>query len=1334
MAEVRLDLTATLVFMGWMGRTGRNDQFSVQEQQATALLSRYRQDKDLDTLREAVRLYRAALASDPGRAAYAHNLGHALQMLSQHDEDPALVRQAVAACRVAVAGRPDGNTNKAIYLASLANSLTSSAKQAPDADRAGMVAEAIALYRGSLARTPKSDSRWAELHTRIGFAARNLSELTGDAAQLAEAVTAFRAALAVTPEGDPNRGRRLGALANGLRAQFRGTGDRGALDAAIGTFRAALAALPPDDSTRLAQLTLLAGCLRDRFARSRDLEDLKAEVRARRLAVKAAPATALRLSTLAVALRELFDLTADAAVLKEVVFISRTAAKATRASDPDRASRLNRYAMNLSTLASRAGDIEQLQEAVALHRDVVAGAAPDDGLLPGYRSDLAAALRALHTRTGDRAALTESVATARDGVADTPPDDPDLGARLTILGNALLDEFRSTGRVELLAEAITAQRAALAAVSPHHARRAGFLHSLGMALEEDYDRTGRTELLEETIQVCRASVAATVETDRHRPNRLNSLGTSLYKFYGRTGEMSTLAEATEMVRAAIDTKPDGDPALSGFLVNLGNCLHSFYRRTGDQAAIIEAHVVFRRAADRLPAGHPMRASALNGVGFALLARYERGAHEDYLTSAVQAFRSTIELTPPGHPAKDGHISNLAVALHREYERIGDEDTLREAIELYRTALARSLPGHPDHALRAANLGIALRSLYEKTEDPEVLDEAIAMNRQAVAGTSAAHSDHANGLVGLGGSLVKLFALTGDGAALAEARTVLGQAAQTAAAPIDTRLRAGRQRSTADTLAGDFPAALTAMEGVVGLLPRLAPPGLRRIDRQFRIGEEARLVGAQAAAAALNCGRPDRAVELLEQARGLLIAEALAIGDDLPGLRGRAPELAVELVELRNEIAMLDDTATGRAGGGLGTSGPVQQQSRWEAAEARRVASARWDALLARIRTVPGLEGFWEPPSMDSLLAAAAGSPVVIVTTYRNQCDALILDAAHEHPVRHLPLPSLTEQEARKRAAGFRAALRSAHPATAGLAAALQARLDMRQTLEWLWDTITGPVLEALGHVSPPGPGRTWPRVCWCPVGELSVLPLHAAGYHDSDDGRSVLDRAVSSYTPTVQALAHLRARSLRADSGQATGGTLIVALPDTPNASPLPGVGAEIASLLTLVPDANILIGPAATHEAVLAALPRYPVVHLACHAVTDRAWPDSSQVILHDYATRPLTITQIMRQQLPYADLAYLSACSTSEQSARLANESVHITSAFLLAGYCQVVGTLWEVADHAASRLATQFYRHLTADGIHPPEPGSAAFALHLAVRALRADHPAQPLLWASHVHVGR
>ncbi|MYX40196.1 hypothetical protein GTW59_03695, partial [Streptomyces sp. SID89] len=66
-----------------------------------------------------------------------------------------------------------------------------------------------------------------------------------------------------------------------------------------------------------------------------------------------------------------------------------------------------------------------------------------------------------------------------------------------------------------------------------------------------------------------------------------------------------------------------------------------------------------------------------------------------------------------------------------------------------------------------------------------------------------------------------------------------------------------------------------------------------------------------------------------------------------------------------------------------------------------------------------------------------------------------------------------------------------------------------------------PVLERLGLLDAPA-GEEWPRLWWSPGGALAALPLHAAGHHDGR--RSVLDRVVSSYTPTVRALAYARAR------------------------------------------------------------------------------------------------------------------------------------------------------------------------------------------------------------------
>lgn len=83
--------------------------------------------------------------------------------------------------------------------------------------------------------------------------------------------------------------------------------------------------------------------------------------------------------------------------------------------------------------------------------------------------------------------------------------------------------------------------------------------------------------------------------------------------------------------------------------------------------------------------------------------------------------------------------------------------------------------------------------------------------------------------------------------------------------------------------------------------------------------------------------------------------------------------------------------------------------------------------------------------------------------------------------------------------------------------------------------------------------------------------------------------------------------------------------------------------------------------------------------------------------------------------------------------DEMLHLTAAFLLAGYANVVGTLWPVDDQAAASLTDAFYTALTSGGNRPPLAACAARALHRATVAGRDAKPDDPRLWAAHIHVG-
>lgn len=364
-------------------------------------------------------------------------------------------------------------------------------------------------------------------------------------------------------------------------------------------------------------------------------------------------------------------------------------------------------------------------------------------------------------------------------------------------------------------------------------------------------------------------------------------------------------------------------------------------------------------------------------------------------------------------------------------------------------------------------------------------------------------------------------------------------------------------------------------------------------------------------------------------------------------------------------------------------------------------------------------------------------------------DALVL---RPDGVLLVPLPRATPDAVGEQAERLRRALADAMDPARDKAA----QRTVAEVLAWTWDHVTGPVLDRLGLSGAPGAGGELPRLWWSPGGTLAALPLHAAGHHDEGDNgsgpqgtdgrgasrpgargtgaapRTVMDRVVSSYTPTVRALRYARDR---AAAPRPSGRLLAVALPETPGARPLGGARREAETLRALLPT-DVLYGDAATFDQVMAALPDHPCVHFACHGVSEPADPSAGRLLVHDHPTRPLTVRQIARLDLPAARLVVLSACETARADGDLADESIHITSAFQLAGYPQAVGTLWPVHDAVAVRVTRLLYRGLRGDdgdGGPALDDSRTAAALHRAVRECRAAFAASPSLWAAHVHAG-
>jgi CHAT domain len=509
---------------------------------------------------------------------------------------------------------------------------------------------------------------------------------------------------------------------------------------------------------------------------------------------------------------------------------------------------------------------------------------------------------------------------------------------------------------------------------------------------------------------------------------------------------------------------------------------------------------------------------------------------------------------------------------------------------------------------------------------------------------------------------------------------------------------------------------------VSLLSIVAPRSLIR-DDQENILRQITGLASDAAACCVRAGLTDRAVELLEQGRGILLGQALDTRTDLTDLADRHPGLADRFAAVRDVLDLAGESRERRVP-------PLERQKEAVnvddaavrlAVDRQRTAAEELERVIQEIRDQPGFAGFLRSPIIGDLLAAAADGPIVIVNVSRFGSHALILTSSGV--LRPVALDDVTPRRVSEQVSGLLSAFK-------GGAARPAPDRFLTGMLGWLWDAIAGPVLGRLRLTGPPADGQPWPRLWWCPVGPLSFLPLHAAGRHHTRSGgaaQTVMDRAVSSYTPTVRALLHAR-RGRSGDRGSAeNGSTLVVAVPQTADEPYLRGAEAE-ASMLRQRLDTPVitLSGPQATRTAVIGALPAARRAHFACHGSANLSDPSASCLLLAD--SQRLTVTDIARLRLHDADLAYLSACSTARPGSKLPDEVIHLSSAFQLAGYRQVIGTLWPIADETAVCLAADLY-DIIADDLS----ATAADALHAVTVRLRNQQPNIPTAWASHIHSG-
>ena len=1011
----------------------------------------------------------------------------------------------------------------------------------------------------------------------------------------------------------------------------------------------------------------------------------------------------------------------DPAALDQAVDLLTAAIDAAPPDHPGRPGYLSNLGVVLRTRFDRTGDIADMDTAVTVGQQALDATPPGHPDHAMYLANLSVAQQTRYGRTGNAADLDAAIATGRQAVDASPPDHADLAGYLSNLGSALRTRFERTGDTADLDAAVAAGQQAVDITPADHSHRSMYLSNIGTALLARFSRTRDTADLDAAVAAGRQAVDATPPGHPDRPGYLSNLAIALRTRFDHTGDVTDLDDAVAAGRQAVAGTPRDHPDLAIYLSNLGFALRTRFGRTGALTDLDDAVTAGQRAVDATPPGHPDRAGRLSNLCGALQTRFKRTSDVADIDAAVSAGQRAVDATPPDHPELAGCLSNLGTALQNRFEYTGDVADLNAAVAVGRRAADLDPSDRSHLAATLSNLGIALRTRFEHTRDITDLDTAVDVGRRAVAANPPEPPQRAMHLFNLGTALRTRFEHAGTTGDLREAAGAWSQAAVSAGAPISVRLHAARACAQA-TVELDGPvAALGVYSGAFELLPLLAWRGISDGDRRHLLDGGAASLARDAAGCAIAAGDLPQAVEFLEQGRGVLWAQLLDGRTDLTDLEHAHPDLARQLHDCR---AVLDQPTTG-------------QRPDAAADDARRDAARRFDALVAEVRSLPPIDGFphpdrfLRPPQTDTLLPGEDDGPVVVVNISRWRCDALIL---RHTGITHVPLPGLTEDDTIDAANRYLHALQGAahHAGSKDIVALTPAgpppETVVSATLAWLWDHIASAVLDHLGHTGTPD--GDWPRVWWCPTGALTILPLHAAGHHAARTGHTVYDRVVSSYTPTLRALAHARNRPATA----ATAPTLlVVALPHTPGQSPLPGADAERSTLAGLFGQAYTeLVDGAATRATVIAGLRHHRWLHASCHGTQNMNDPAAGGLIPHDWQTAGLVgIGDLTDSTQAGGEFAFLSACKTATGGGINLDESINIATAMQYAGWRHVIGTLWSVWDHAAATVTAGVYPALVHDGAL--DPTHAAHALHHTVRRLRDKHPDRPGNWAPFIHTG-
>jgi len=862
----------------------------------------------------------------------------------------------------------------------------------------------------------------------------------------------------------------------------------------------------------------------------------------------------------------------------------------------------------------------------------------------------------------DRASLAATSELQKIGLHEVMRDNKHLSMAFNQEALSLDDTLNDTGNSNDLEKVFRWHALSLESAPKGSAQHLGATYNVALKLAHKGETTGTLAYIDAAIEFHTIVTQQSSPEDPFYCLYLQALGSAFRLRFELTGSLDDLNKSVETCSKAVESSSAGHQGRSACLGALSNAFGRRFQILGSLEDIKSAVYYARASAQVSDKGAHM---AWTNLSSWLADLSERSSSSEDLEEAVLAALKAINLCPAAASERHQPYANLGRCHLFRFQRTGDLGALDEGIEATSKAIELAPDTSPQREYWLSNLGIMYLKRFEESPSAEHIDKAIETLKLALK-TASYTSRHWTSLCY---NLGQCYRLRSDSTEDQDAALTSYTDAfnNDLGRPLE-RILSAQRASDIMILRKDWKQAHFLLKAAVKLLALVSPRALAHVDKQHILRQFSGLASTAAAVCLKVGGEPVEALQLLEAGRGIITTQLLDMRSDVTDLEEEHPDLASRFIALRSLLDAPNEPSVS-----MDHAGPPSSTT-----SLHLEAEAELSQLLADIRSKPNFKQFLLPPSQDELASVAKTDHVAVVNLSSVRSDAFILSSSGVALVR---LENLHMDDVKHWVSHITKSSKTG------------------QMLQWLWDTICCPILNAIGLQSPVG-GNEQPRLWWVPTGLLSRFPLHAAGYHDLRSGMTVLDRVMSSYASSVRPSRHRRKEitpTLQKDR------VLAVSMQNTPGLSggTLPFVANEMETLTKLWSTGGTkleLLNVSPRKSEILENLSGCKVFHFAGHGSSNTSEPSKSCLLLEDWQTDPLTVGDLrdhsFQDNPPF--LGYLSACSTSANKVDdLLDEGIHLVGALQLAGFRNVIGTLWQVSDLRCVDVARVFYETIEEEG---------------------------------------